>query len=390
MWRSVSPRFLKRRVPDNAIGRSILALIYRMECLFLARSDVPVNTRCLCSETRKHELNSSMRCPDLKSLPLPSSGRTGWPWTMESGPAPATMPDGSPWPRVSIVTPSYNQGRYLEETIRSVLLQGYPDLEYVIVDGVSSDETLDIIGKYEPWLAFWVSEKDRGQADAINKGLARCTGEIFQFINSDDFLDDGALQIVATLMSGHHCVSGPIVEFEEDGPGQIRLASTALTAVNFITRPPEFFYHQPGVWVRRELAAGIGGFDAELRYKFDWEFMLRYLDRFPNVAYADRNLGFSRLHRASKTMSQGTGFSSETWIARERVVDRLVSQEARAELSKIIGKMRWRRRLDDSVKDISGGKVMTVLHLALEALARPATRIDRYLLGALRKLLFTR
>jgi glycosyltransferase involved in cell wall biosynthesis len=300
------------------------------------------------------------------------------------------MPDGSPWERVSIVTPSFNQGCYLEETIRSILLQGYPDLEYIIIDGGSSDETLEVIRKYEPWLAFWLSETDRGQADAINKGLARCTGEIFQFVNSDDFLDEGALQIVATLMSGHDCVSGPVVEFEEDGPGRMSHASTALTAVNFVTRPPEFFYHQPCVWVRREPAARIGGFDAELHYKFDWEFVLRYLDRFPKVAYADRNLGFSRLHRTSKTMSQGTGFSSETWMARERVVDRLVSREARAELSKMIRKMRWRRRIDASLEDIHGGKAMTVLRLALEAFARPVTRIDRYLLGALRKLLFTR
>src|SRR4051812_31313130 len=139
-----------------------------------------------------------MRCPKLESLPPPPSGRRGWPWT-ECIESPATRPDGSTWPRVSVVTPSYNQGQYFEETIRSVLLQGYPDLEYIIVDGGSSDETLDIIKKYEPWLTFWISEKDRGQADAINKGLVRCTGEIFQFINSDDFLDQGSVHAVASL-----------------------------------------------------------------------------------------------------------------------------------------------------------------------------------------------
>ena len=249
---------------------------------------------------------SAMRCPSLDSAS--AAARRPNRLAMDGGKPrrfAATRPDGSSWPRVSIVTPSYNQGQYLEETIRSILLQGYPDLEYIVIDGGSTDESIEIIRKYEPWLAYWVSEKDRGQADAINKGSdAMRAGEIFQFINSDDFLDQEALQIVAGLMVDHDCVSGPVVEFGH-GPGSNSYASTALTAINFITRPPEFFYHQPGVWVRTKQAAGIGGFDAELHYKFDWEFMLRYLDRYPKVAYTNRNLGFSRLHPASKTMTKG-------------------------------------------------------------------------------------
>lgn len=312
----------------------------------------------------------------------------GWPWTVASAAAPALQPNGAAWPRVSIVTPSFNQGRYLEECIRSILLQGYPDLEYIIVDGASTDETLDVIRKYERWLTSWVSEADKGQAGAINKGLVRCTGEIFQFVNSDDFLDQSALRIVAELMTGHDCASGPVMEFDEHSSARISYASTALSAVNFITRPQEFFYHQPGVWVRREMASAIGGFDTKLHYKFDWEFMLRYLDRYPNVAYTDRNIGFSRLHAASKTISQAAGFSAENWIARERVLDRLVSDEAKAALSKIIGQMHWRRRLDEALA--SKATVRTGLRLALAALAKPATRIDRYSLGALRKLLLAR
>ena len=325
-----------------------------------------------------------MRCPTIEQLPEPPAGKTGWPWTVASAPAPALQPGGAAWPRVSIVTPSYNQGRYLEETIRSVLLQGYPDLDYIVVDGGSTDETLGVIRKYEAWLTSWVSEKDRGQADAINKGLARCTGDVFQFVNSDDVLDEGAVQAVAALMAGVDCVSGPVVEFEENGPSRVSYASTGLTAVNFITQPPAYFYHQPGVWVRRELAVAIGGFDAELHYKFDWEFMLRYLDRYPNVAYTDRNLGFSRLHVAAKTMSQAAGFSAESWLARARALDRLAPGEAKTLLSETVGRMRWRRRLDDALagKPTAGA----TLRLALAALASPTTRIDRYFLGTLRKL----
>ena len=127
-----------------------------------------------------------MRCPTLKELPSPSTGDKRWPWTEESPQFPDTMPDSLPWPRISIVTPSLNQGQFLEETIRSVLLQGYPDLQYIIIDGGSTDESITIIKKYEKWLGYWVSEPDRGQSHAINKGFSAATGKIVSWLNSDD------------------------------------------------------------------------------------------------------------------------------------------------------------------------------------------------------------
>ncbi|MGB5971795.1 MAG: glycosyltransferase, partial [Nodosilinea sp.] len=110
------------------------------------------------------------------------------------------MPDGSEWPRVSIVTPSYNQGQFLEETIRSVLLQRYPNLEYIVIDGGSTDNSAEIIEKYQSCITYWVSEKDNGQAHAINKGLKISTGSILGWINSDDLYVKGTLRKIAQAL----------------------------------------------------------------------------------------------------------------------------------------------------------------------------------------------
>src|SRR5262245_21335405 len=143
----------------------------------------------------------AMQCPRLDQLPPPPAGRSGWPWTEATPRLPATLPDGAAWPRITIVTPSYNQAPFLEETIRSVLLQGYPNLEYIIIDGGSSDGSVELMRRYEPWLAYWVSEPDGGQSEAINKGWCSATGTVTTWLSSDDIYTPGALKAVAEGMA---------------------------------------------------------------------------------------------------------------------------------------------------------------------------------------------
>jgi glycosyltransferase involved in cell wall biosynthesis len=210
------------------------------------------------------------------TLPSPPHNKPGWPWTTPSAPLPPRLPDGRPWPRLTVVTPSYNQGPFLEATIRSVLQQGYPNLEYIVIDGGSSDESVEIIRRYEPWLAYWVSEKDEGQSDAINKGFAQATGEIMGWLNSDDIYEPDALGVVGNYFAAHpECalLYGNGWYIDEDGrktefcdwirPFDRRLYLNS----NFILQPA-------ALW-RRSLWQQVGALDPNCHWAMDWEWFLR-------------------------------------------------------------------------------------------------------------------
>lgn len=147
------------------------------------------------------------------------SKRQGWPWTVDPTNKGASEYSGDHDCKISIVTTSLNQGQFIEETIRSVLLQNYPNIAYIIIDGGSTDKTPDIIRKYGGWLAYWISEPDQGQSHALNKGFAQATGDIFAFINSDDYYAPGAFQKMANISircRNHNCLPAVARCFKPD------------------------------------------------------------------------------------------------------------------------------------------------------------------------------
>ena len=213
-----------------------------------------------------------MRCPTLRDLPLPPPGKTGWPWTEESARLPPSRPDGPRWPRITIVTPSFNQSQFLEATIRSILLQGYPDLEYFVLDGGSTDGSVATIRRYAPWITSWVSEPDGGQSVAINRGLERGSGLYATWINSDDMLCRDALVSHASRIGFRAdpdtVYVGQCVYI--DAPGHIltthcgRIHSLEdLLRIPSVWRAAERQGHivQPEVLFPRQFALDVGGLD---------------------------------------------------------------------------------------------------------------------------------
>ena len=249
----------------------------------------------------------------LEDLPAPAAGRVGWPWTTSVAPCERTLPDGTPWPRISVITPSFNQGAYLEETLRSVLLQGYPNLEYIVMDGGSTDGSIEIIQRYEPWLSYWVSAQDGGQAHALNQGFERATGSLFGSINSDDLLEPGALR---QLGRAHHAqptaiLLGDLTNFDEQTgtSWRIRQRNVNFQAMSQPWRYP-VTWHQPATWFPRALYQRVGRLDETLRYLFDWDWMCRALPLAP-VHQVGGAVARFRYHAGSKTVGESSLWHDE-------------------------------------------------------------------------------
>ncbi|MGA2261585.1 MAG: glycosyltransferase family 2 protein [Acidobacteriota bacterium] len=210
-------------------------------------------------------------------------------------------------PRITIVMPTLNQAKYIEEAVQSILEQNYENLECLVFDGGSTDGTLDILKRYEDRLQWW-SEKDRGQADAINKGLKRATGDILGYLNSDDLLEPGALDKVAGYFLEHpevDLVYGEGYLMKADGTGKHRFPATEpVFDLWRLIHLWDFILQQSTFW-RRRLLERIGYFNESLHYGLDWDYWIRAA-KAGKVGYIPEYLGCLREYDAAKSFAGGS------------------------------------------------------------------------------------
>lgn len=208
-------------------------------------------------------------------------------------------------PKISIVIPSYNMADFIEETIQSIINQNYPDFECIVMDGGSDDGTLDILKKYDSDI-IWVSEKDKGQSEAINKGLERATGDILAYLNADDAYESGCFQKIADYFEKNPTVKwvyGKCKIIDENGREIRRLINSYRyfwqKRYNYNWLLVLDFIAQPAVFWRRELTEEIGLFDVEQHLSMEYEYWLKAGAKYDPV-FIDDYLARFRIHASSK------------------------------------------------------------------------------------------
>lgn len=235
---------------------------------------------------------------------------------------PEQIPTGpavqSCYPAISLVTCSYQQGNYLEQTLRSVLDQGYPGLEYIVIDGGSADRSVDIIRKYESALAYWISEPDRGQTDALVKGFRRATGEVLGWLCSDDLLLPGALRAVGEFFAQHPDV---MVAYGDalwiDADGSLLRPKREMDFNRFVFLHDHNYIPQPSMFWRKELYEAVG----ELNPDFDLAMDADLWERFSaeaRIEHIPRYLSCMRFYPEQKTRSRRVDGRREDMIIRTR------------------------------------------------------------------------
>jgi len=224
------------------------------------------------------------------------------------------------YPKISIITPSFNQGQFIEETIQSVLNQDYPNLEYIVIDGGSSDNTVEIIRKYSDFITYWISEKDHGQSDAINKGFRISTGEIVAWLNSDDYYCPGTIKKVIDFFKGNPDVAvvyGDFQIFYEKYPSRNRIVRPGK--FNFKKLIKSDFIGQPAAFIRRDALFDVGLLDETLHNSLDYDLFLKLGLKY-RFDYIPEILAVFRWHEASKSGSQEVKFAFEDFCVIDRIL----------------------------------------------------------------------
>jgi glycosyltransferase involved in cell wall biosynthesis len=297
------------------------------------------------------------------------------------------------WPRISIVTPSLNQSRFIEETICSVLQQEYPNLEYIIVDGGSSDGSLDIIRRFEHRLSYWVSEPDRGQAHALNKGLRLATGEIVAYINSDDVYFPHALATAADAFRSNPdalwLCSPCLAQDERSHTTSVLTPQVPKDPAMWLFKPSgqPYCFPQPGVFLRKRLIDELGEFREDLHYSFDYEYFQRILFAGLRPLELATTMAMFRVHDASKTGSSSAGFAADDVTVAELYFDRVSRSNQQRLLRQKHAVMAWRTVDQCAQVARSRGAMVALRVLVKRVLLDPQLLRYRPVWGALRRLL---
>ncbi len=275
---------------------------------------------------------------------------------------------------VSIITPSFNQAAYLERTILSVLEQDYPRIEYLVVDGASTDASVEIIRKYANRLAWWVSEKDRGQADAINKGFARATGDVIAWLNSDDYYLPGTISAAVKAFKENPDVVlayGNTLSVDENGRTFNTLKYKQLTLEDLLCFQ---IIGQPAVFMRRSALQAAGELDPTFHFMLDHHLWIRLAQR-GKILHVDQTWAAARYHAEAKNIALAAEFGRDAF----RILDAVTKDES---LAPILAKVNRRARASANRVDarylLDGGQPTAALSAWMRALfIHPPTALAR-------------
>jgi glycosyltransferase involved in cell wall biosynthesis len=275
---------------------------------------------------------------------------------------------------VSIITPSYNQAAFLEQTIQSVLGQEYPHIEYMVVDGASADGSREIIEKFADKLAWWASEKDSGQAEAINKGLARAHGEIVAWLNSDDYYLPGAVSAALKVFEQNPevvMVYGNMLAVDEHGQAINMLRYKPLTLQDLLCFQ---IIGQPSVFFRRDALEKAGLLDVTYHYLLDHHLWIR-IAQHGKIMHTDQTWAAARYHAGAKNRAQAAEFGREAF----RLLDWARNQPGLAEsVSDVERRARASAHRVDARYLLDGGQPLSALKAWMKAMIiHPPTALAR-------------